>query len=273
MPQLTTAREGLDGIAIAMDPATSNNLVARIVVAGGRDGTTGTYVQHRTIESIGLYADGTTDAAWEIEGSQLTHARAYFALLTTQQRNETPFPPPPEAPPCGDCGGVIFRATPAASTTDGAPIYVVAAMGDDAFAASNNAGRSDFEACQVDTATGRLACGATWTVQTNDDTQSNFGHDAVMYFSYLYPFYAIQRETVGGAQTSIQLINSAIGRFPLLDPAAVINGQLLSNRQSASTSFVTPRAYYQMSRLLGYVYVVGGWIGDGPTGTIERHQQ
>jgi hypothetical protein len=33
------------------------------------------------------------------------------------------------------------------------------------------------------------------------------------------------------------------------------------------------RAYYQMSRLLAYVYVIGGDTATGPTGTVERHQQ
>ncbi|HEX3474448.1 MAG TPA: hypothetical protein VHT91_05370 [Kofleriaceae bacterium] len=41
--------------------------------------------------------------------------------------------------------------------------------------------------------------GTTWIVQTSDDPQSTFGHDAVLYFSFLYPFYGVQRETVGAA--------------------------------------------------------------------------
>ncbi len=305
VPQLTVAREGLDGVVIAMDPATSANLVARILVAGGRDGTGGTYAYHRTAESLGINMDGSTETAWSAETPQFANARAYYALLTTQNRNETAFPPPPEPPPCGDCGTVISITTPTAGSVYSSnvqlavqrfdqpsvianvvgnePIYILAAMGDDTFAATNNQGRNDFEACGVDPVTGRLACGATWTVQTSNDPQSTFGQDAVLYFSYLYPFYAISRETLGGTTTAIQFLNSAIGRFPILVLTAITGGQVLSTRQSASTSFQIRRAYYQMTRLLAYVYAIGGWadthleagitVPAGPTGLIERHQQ
>jgi len=305
VPQLTVAREGLDGVVIAMDPATSNNLVARILVAGGRDGTGGTYAYHRTAESLGINMDGSTEATWSAETPQFASPRAYYALLTTQNRNETPFPPPPEPPPCGDCGTVISSTAPTtdlvfssnldlavarfdeptviANVVGTEPIYILAIMGSDAFAASNNQGRADFEACGVDAVTGRLACGATWTVQAQTDPLGTFGHDAVLYFSYLYPFYAIARETLGGATTAIQFVNSAIGRFPVLDLTMITGGQVLANRQSASTSFQIRRAYYQMTRLLAYVYVVGGWaeshvegavtLPAGPTGLVERHQQ
>lgn len=104
-PALHFPREGLDGVAIAMDPATSGDLVARILVAGGRDGTSGTYAYRTTAESIGVHADGTLDAAWSDEAPVFAHARAYYALLTTQDRNSTPYPPPPATPPCGDLDG------------------------------------------------------------------------------------------------------------------------------------------------------------------------
>jgi hypothetical protein len=293
-PHLNLAREGLDGVVVRLDPAASGGLVARIIVAGGRDGATGSYVYRTTAESLAIHADGTTDPAWTDEAPVFTHARAYYALLTTQDRNVTPFPPPPAEPPCGDCGGgVIFRvlspllASLAAPAPE--PVYVVAVLGDDAFQVSSNTGRSDFEACPVDMTTGHLVpdcgvAGGTWIVQNNDDPQSTFGHDAVLYFSFLYPFYAVQRETVGAAASAIQILGSAIARFPLVpDLTTVTAGQILDSFQSASTSFVVERAYYQMTRLLAYVYVIGGFaeahsengvpVPAGPTGLVERHQQ
>ncbi len=63
-PQLNAAREGLDGVVIKMDPATSGGLVARILVAGGRDGTGGTYAYRTSAESLGVHVDGTLDTAW-----------------------------------------------------------------------------------------------------------------------------------------------------------------------------------------------------------------
>lgn len=50
-----------------------------------------------------------------------------------------------------------------------------------------------------------------------------------------------------------------------------------------TASFVVHRAYYQMTRLLAFVYVIGGFaeahsengvaVPAGPTALIERHQQ
>ena len=295
VPQLNAAREGLDGVVVQMDPAASGGLTARILVAGGRDGTSGSYVYRTTAESLGIHADGSTDASWANETPVFAHARAYYALLTTQDRNVTPFPPPPDKPPCGDCGGVIERtvsglAAPAVAVTGGEQVYVIAALGDDAYAASSNTGRDDFESCAVDMATGHLAsdcgvnAGTTWVVQSNDDPQDTYGHDAVLYFSFLYPFYGVQRETVGAAAATVQLLGSAIARFPIVsDLMSVTTGQVLLGFQSASTSFVVQRAYYQMARLLAFVYVFGGWaeahseggvaVPAGPTALVERHQQ
>jgi hypothetical protein len=288
IPRLSTKREGLDGVVIAMDPATSNNLVARILVAGGRDGTGGTYTYHKTAESLGVYADGTLETAWSVETPIFANARAYYALLSTQDRNVTPFPPPPEEPPDVG-GGVIFNAGPLSlaapsqprtisNVVGTEPVYVIAVMGDAAFAATNNTGRYDFEACPVDAMTGRLACGTTWVVQTNSEPVGtpSFGHDATLYFSFMYPFAGISRETVGSPGTTIQFLNAAIGRFPVLDLATVTADQILGTYQSASTSFTLKRAYYQMTRLLAHVYVVGGYADTsvpGPTDTVERHQQ
>jgi hypothetical protein len=294
VPQLGAAREGLDGVVVRMDPALSGGLAARILVAGGRDGTGGSYAYRTTVESLGVYADGTTDPAWVNETPVFTHARAYYALLTTQDRNVTPFPPPPDQPPCGDCG-VIERTlsglvAPADAVAGGEPVYVIAALGDDAYAASSNTGRNDFESCAVDMATGHLMAdcgvtsGTTWIVQNNDAPQGTFAHDAVLYFSYLYPFYAVQRETLGAAGTTLQIIGAAIARFPVIgDLAAAAAGQVLESFQSASTSFVVDRAYYQLTRLLAFVYVIGGYaeahtegstaVPAGPTALVERHQQ
>ncbi|MDB4954785.1 MAG: hypothetical protein JWO36_2354 [Myxococcales bacterium] len=307
-PALNFAREGLDGVVVAMDPATSGGLVARIIVAGGRDGTGGTYTYRTSAESLGINMDGTTEAAWTNETPVFAHARAYYALLTTQFRNETPFPPPPEPPPCGNCGQVIQRTlgilgvsgalqntvathpTTIANLVGTEPVYIVAVLGDDAYAASSNAGRNDFESCPVDMTTGHLVanCGVTggtsWIVQTSTDPHSSFGHDAVLYFSYLYPFYGVQTETLSATGTAIQLVLSSIARFPLApDLTMIVGGQILQNFQSASTSFIVHRAYYQMTRLLAYVYVLGGYaeahtengvnVPAGPTYLVERHQQ
>jgi hypothetical protein len=307
-PHLNVAREGLDGVVVRLDPVASGGLVGRIIVAGGRDGAGGTYAYRTTAESLGIHADGTTDAAWTDETPVFAHARGYYALLTTQDRNETPFPPPPPETPCSDCGGgdgggVILRTlsaalapattnsvTRTASVAAAEPVYLVAVLGDDAFQVTGNTGRNDFESCPVDLITGHLvancgvAGGTTWVVQTSNDPQGTYGHDAILYFSYLYPFYGVQKETVGATVTTIQVLGSAIARFPLVgDLMTVAAGQVLQSFQSASTSFIVQCAYYQMARLLAYVYVIGGYaeahlengvtVPAGPTALVERHQQ
>jgi hypothetical protein len=162
-------------------------------------------------------------------------------------------------------------------------VFLVAVFGDEAYAASNNGGVATFEGCGVD-ALGHLACGATWALQPDDDPHATFGADAVLYFSYLFPFYATNRETITAGGSSRTHISSAIGRFPVNDPDGVSGNLVLGNRQSASTSFSLLRTHYQMLRLMSYVYVIGGWaeahtlpdgtpVPAGPTGTVERHEQ
>ncbi len=497
VPAMNVAREGLDGIVINMDPASSGGLVARILVAGGRTDNTGdanTYLG--TAESLGVFEDGTVDMMWTDETPEFTFPRAYFALVTTQGRNETDFPPPPEEPPCGDldgdgfiscdcappdtpadqldcndadpgthpgaeevcgdgidqdcdmgctgvdvpcaceddldgdghlsmacggddccdvgtdgslgcsdpnapgihpgsveicndgidqdcdgvdppcacaddldgdghvsieCGGddccdtgsdtsfgcndmtapdinpdqmeicsngvdddcdgaeaicaspttaswpapgpdavatTAARSAPAPSTTfrmprprppgvvldvaGDEPVFVLAVFGDDVLATSSNQGRQDFEACSVNAVTGLLDC-AQWAVQNVDDTKFTFGADALLYFSFMYPFYGVNRETVATVPSTRTFHNSAISRFTVNDPAGVTGNQVLGTRQSASTTFEVNRSYYQMSRLMSFVYVVGGWaeahtiggvdVPEGPTGSVERHQQ
>jgi hypothetical protein len=164
------------------------------------------------------------------------------------------------------------------------PVYVVAVFGDADLVATNNEGLPNFEACLVDVDTGHLSCGASWILQVEDDPKSSFGNDALLYFDYLYPFYGVNRETIATDPSTRTFHNSAIGRFDLDDLAAITGGQIFGTRQSASTSFAINRSYYKLERLMSFVYAVGGWaeahtdelgtaVPEGPTDTVERHQQ
>ena len=122
-------------------------------------------------------------------------------------------------------------------------------------------------------------------MQANDVPHETMGADAVLYFAYLYPFYAVASENVSVAPSTRSLTNAAISRFTVTDPDLATSATLIGTRQSASTSFAIKRSYYQMLRLMSFVYVLGGWaeaytdpvtglpVPAGPTATIERHDQ
>ncbi|MDD5310055.1 MAG: putative metal-binding motif-containing protein, partial [Deltaproteobacteria bacterium] len=113
---LGTPREGADSVVIALDPSETDggvapdggagDFVARILVAGGRtDNTAGAGSYLPTAESLGVLADGGLEPKWKDETPVFTHARAFYALVTTQDRNTTPFPDEPDEPPCSDFDG------------------------------------------------------------------------------------------------------------------------------------------------------------------------
>ena len=135
------------------------------------------------------------------------HARARpdrYPLLTTQTRNATNFPPPPEESPIRDDddpdepdAGVIVQSQ--TSTYDSEPpfyvqdldadepVYVIAVGGDGERTAPSNSGQSDFEACLVGD-DGHLAC-EQWQVQdgqTRKLPQPTFGHDAQLNSEFIY---------------------------------------------------------------------------------------
>lgn len=247
---LNSAREGADSIAIALDPASTGGLAARIFAVGGRSDNTSGGSTLGTAESIGVYADGTLESAWTVETPALTTPRAYLSLVTTVGADVTPSPL-------------------AQDTIGGGPgSYVLAVFGEN----SSGSPLADFEACGL-SAAGHLSCDALWTVQGYVDSRGGgFGADAVLLFDYLFPFYGVSSETPAPGGSAITLL-APLSPYKYSLSSPVTAYQLLDVRSLSSTSFTTVRAYYQMLRLMGYVYAVGGWTSTGPTGTIERHAQ
>ncbi len=104
VPTMLSPREGHDAVVIHMEAAAPDDIAARILVAGGRTANAlGAYLP--TAESLGIKANGAFDTAWYDETPQFNVERAFYSLLITQNRNETPVPPDPEDPPCGDLDG------------------------------------------------------------------------------------------------------------------------------------------------------------------------
>src|SRR5213079_2988228 len=97
-----------DGVTIRLDATDVGEPVARLIVAGGREDNERASSYHKTAESIAVAEDGSLVGAWELETPVFDTARAFYALLTTQDRNVTPFPPPPVEPPCPDLDGDTY---------------------------------------------------------------------------------------------------------------------------------------------------------------------
>ncbi|HUH01839.1 MAG TPA: hypothetical protein VML75_07570 [Kofleriaceae bacterium] len=301
-PSLNFPREGLDGVAIHVDPATTGGVAARILVAGGRTDNTSTGTYHKTAESLAIHQDGTLGTSWYDETPVFTHARVYYALLTTQTRHDTSFPPPPEEPPGSDpdpdpdpnadagvddpdAGPIIFNQFQTKLSHEqprtmytllgNEPVYVLAVFGDAARTSPSNTGRNDFEACRVGD-DGHLAC-SQWAVQTGSPQptapQGTFAHDALLYFDYVYGFYGVDSEAVNVSPHTRSLVNASISRFPLRDLTTAQDDQVLLRYENANVQPQIARAYYQMERMMAYIYLIGGWTSTGPSGTIERHQQ
>jgi len=159
------------------------------------------------------------------------------------------------------------------------PVFVLAVQGDGGLARGGSSttatGLTSFEACGVDMATGRLACGDSWVTQTEMQTPSReaLGLDALLYFHFLFPFTAAEREVCTASTSTRDLSSSSIGRYEVNDPDLVTDGNVVGPKQSGSAKFMVNRSHYQLVRLMSYIFAIGGWTASGPTDAVERHLQ
>ena len=129
--QLNTGREGADAVVIkAVDGnlATTDEPTYIFVVGGRQDNSTNTDYLRSTERALLDPATGTLGSFTVMQatagGPQLLNApRAFFPLLSTQGRNETPVAPPPVAPPCPDNDGDSYTSCACGGTdcNDGDP--------------------------------------------------------------------------------------------------------------------------------------------------------
>jgi hypothetical protein len=180
------------------------------------------------------------------------------------------------------------------------PILLIACNGDQDFLASNNKGSSDFEVTQINTTTGDLE---GWAIENNNGANlpgaGSFGHDALLYFSFVFDFPGVSSESIGTTPNDNPGIdNSASSRFPFdtgtcsvstgtgcsensdcpapqtcTVPAAATVAKVLGKFQSASSGLTTPRAYFQFVRLNAQIFAIGGNNGAGATNIVDQHPQ
>ncbi|MBI5482047.1 MAG: hypothetical protein HY906_24540 [Deltaproteobacteria bacterium] len=170
-------------------------------------------------------------------------------------------------------------------------VWVVAAQGLNSWsvAGNNNSGEKNFEACELlatwPPVAGALltTCSSTadptqWSLQGQGPPQFTFGHDAVVYghdpnepasYTCLFDLYGAASQTIGGGPS---VINSASKRFPFDTNPSAPNLVILNN-QAGAPAPITPRAYYQLVRLNGYIFIVGGHSGAAGLNSVERIQQ
>jgi hypothetical protein len=174
---------------------------------------------------------------------------------------------------------VIFAGTLASSEDDLASydpnqtVLLIAVAGDDTYNSGSNNGTTTFEVTAISTEDDDTHGDVLgFTLQTNglNNGSSTHGHDALLYFDYLFPFFGVQAEN--RSTPVIQPREAAAPRWPFVENPAdgPVSAAYVGSFQSAASSFALARAYYTMQRINGGVFVLGGHTATGPTNTIGR---
>jgi hypothetical protein len=149
-------------------------------------------------------------------------------------------------------------------------LFLIACQGDDTYDESGggNDGIGTFEVAGITVPDGHLSA---WVEQAEDFAPGQFvlGHEALLYFDYLWVFQGVAREMYADGAPDPQ--ESAAQRFDWVDDAALPD-DMVANFQSTSASQAISRAYYSMIRLNSHIFIIGGngGPGVGPLATLER---
>jgi hypothetical protein len=112
---MTQAREGVDGVVITVfdgNPLTTNDPTFLYVTGGKTSSRAATALRTTERAKVDIATgnlvnpdDPNATTMAEDTTHLLQKGRAYYPLLTNQGQFVTPFPPPPQEPPCGDLDG------------------------------------------------------------------------------------------------------------------------------------------------------------------------
>jgi hypothetical protein len=187
----------------------------------------------------------------------LNTERAFYVLLTNQGQDDPGFnPDDPDIP------------IPKKGIGDH-PLYLMAILGDTDHEGNNNKGWNTFEVTEILSPDGD---NTEWTLQTDEISwgQRTHAHGAALFFNYMFSFGGVDTEDLADWPSAQ---NATAARFEFAeegDPDAI-----LANYQSTSASYIEARCYYDLVRLNGYLWVIGGAddAGPGPLATIEKTMQ
>ncbi|MBW2279038.1 MAG: hypothetical protein JRF63_16220, partial [Deltaproteobacteria bacterium] len=109
-----------------------------------------------------------------------------------------------------------------------------------------------------------------WTTQVAEMNwgQRTHGLGAALFFNYMFAFGGVSTEDLA-AWPDPQ--NATASRYDF-----VVDGDadaILDSYQSTSASFVDARCYYELVRLNGYLFAIGGADDLGPLATVEKTMQ
>jgi len=248
---MQNAREGVDSVVITI-PSGEEDVDDKtyLYAVGGRPDATGTGY-FASGEKAEVLEDGEL-AAFEMLSHSMNTPRSFYALLTNQGQDTSGFVP--EDPDI-----------PLEKSVGEGEIYLMAIMGDDQHDGNGNDGLNDMEVCKLLSPDGD---NEAWATQTDEmpGGRNTHGHDALLYFNFMFVFAAVNTETPG----SYPIVQtSAASRFEFHEDAAEMI-DVLQSFQSTSTTISTPRAYYELVRVNGYDWALGGADGSGPVTSIDR---
>ena len=228
-----------------------------IFVGGGRPHAGGSGYS-ATIEKAEVLADGDL-GTWATETETFNVTRAFFPLLTTKNRDLTFWTDPQDVP---------LDKGPTKGTWP-EPILLFALAGDDVWSGSMNSGLQSIEAALVTSPDGVLD---VWHLQTNELVMGRrtYAHDGVLVDDFLYCLPGVDQEAIAGEPAPLI---SNTSRFPIDVLATDLDLVISGSYMASNAAWTTARSYYDIVRVNGYVYAMGGNDGTGPIASVESIPQ
>jgi hypothetical protein len=190
----------------------------------------------------------------------LKTARAFFPLLTTKNRDETFIPDVP-----------LLETEATRGTVGSEPIYLFAVAGDDLWdeAGDPNVGIETIEAALVTLPNGELG---EWYLQTFDlpSGRQTYAHDGLFIDNFLFCLPGVDLEYIAAEPTPL---TNDTSRFPIDVTTSNYSKVISGTYMSSNAKWATARSYYDIVKVNGKVFAIGGNDGFGPIDSVESIPQ